>query len=89
METRIGSFVGYLGQHSYSTYLWHVTVIIGVEMASKYYFPGDLNSTALNIVHTVLIFVVGVGTAKIVELPMLAIRDKYFPRAEKSLPTVQ
>jgi peptidoglycan/LPS O-acetylase OafA/YrhL len=89
METRVGEFIGYLGQHSYSTYLWHVTVIIAVEEASRYYFPGEINSTVLNIVHTILIFIVGVGTAKIVEFPMLAIRDRYFPRGEKSLPTQQ
>jgi peptidoglycan/LPS O-acetylase OafA/YrhL len=83
METRVGSFLGYLGQHSYSTYLWHITVILGVERAANYFFPGVPNIIALNIVHTILIFFVGVVMAKLVEFPMLALRDRYFPRPSK------
>lgn len=83
MATRPGTFVGYLGQHSYSTYLWHLTVILAVEQAAIYYFPSGTNNVLLNVINIILIFFVGVGMAKIVEFPMLALRDRYFPRPSK------
>lgn len=79
---------GYLGSHSYSTYLWHVPVIDwGVEVVVVRLFGSWINCTLKVIVTVILCFAFGVVMAKIVEIPFLKIRDRFFP--SKTQPPVE
>jgi peptidoglycan/LPS O-acetylase OafA/YrhL len=83
-------FLGFLGAHSYSVYLWHVAVIKwgvpGLERVSGMAFPPFL-SACLAIAGG---FVFGVIMAKLVEHPALALREFLFsPRCKERPQLVQ
>jgi peptidoglycan/LPS O-acetylase OafA/YrhL len=68
-----------LGSYSYSTYLWHMAVkrILTLIRRSVVPLPYALEF----VLFVVLTFVVGVAMAKLVEFPVLRLRDRYWPRA--------
>lgn len=70
----------YLGRHSYSIYLWHMTVIVNV-----WRFAGEPGvTTPLRFAAMVALSLgVGVAAAKLVELPFLGLRDRLFPAGER------
>jgi peptidoglycan/LPS O-acetylase OafA/YrhL len=64
-----------LGAYSYSIYLWHMAII--------YYAAPNLRDSwswgARTMLYVVGAFVIGIAMAKIVELPLLKIRDRWYP----------
>ena len=78
-KSRFARFLGYLGANSYSVYLWHVW---GVFLASLILAPANLSPSAWIayglIAHT-LSWVIGVTAARLVEIPVLKLRDRLFP----------
>jgi peptidoglycan/LPS O-acetylase OafA/YrhL len=75
-----------IGRYSYSMYLWHLPVRIAMLWLARR-IPAFPATGALGFVLFVaLSIVVGVLTAKALELPVLRIRDRYFP-SRTGLPT--
>ena len=71
---RATRFLGWLGTYSYTTYLWHIPLL----SALRYGCPEwGLASTLL--VYYFGSFALGVGTSKLIELPVLRLRDRLFP----------
>ena len=68
--------VAYVGRHSYSIYLWHMTVIVNVWRFTD--GPG-VTSPGHLAAFIVLGLLVGVAAAKLVELPVLRVRDCLCP----------
>lgn len=64
-------FVALIGSYSYSIYLWHIPMLWLAKLVPAFY-----PSLALYIGGC---FIAGCGMAKIVELPVLRLRDKLFP----------
>ncbi|MGI8468858.1 MAG: acyltransferase family protein [Pyrinomonadaceae bacterium] len=71
-------FAAYLGTYSYSIYLWNIPLqnwfckaIINLTGNDNWYFYAA--------VYFFGTFIVGIGTAKLVEYPFLKIRNRYFP----------
>ena len=70
--SRIISRISYIGVYSYSIYLWHIPV----QNILLRYIP---NLLVESIVYVILSLMVGIGISKLIEIPMLKLRDKYFP----------
>jgi peptidoglycan/LPS O-acetylase OafA/YrhL len=84
---------GWIGLYSYTIYLWHVTAIRILERE----FAARLLSTMGNGVGTYVVSVVvvssgailaGVVTSKVTELPILRLRDRFFPSRSRMLPAM-
>jgi peptidoglycan/LPS O-acetylase OafA/YrhL len=80
---RMGRLLAYLGKHSYSVYLWHFPVKLAVgklfgsmlgDRAGSL-VAGSITEMALYVTGS---FVIGVLMAKLVEFPILRLRDRVF-----------
>ena len=67
-----------VGAHSYSIYLWHIPVIFWCGRGLKQELPSlpYLPSVTLLVCASL---VVGWGAARLIELPVLKFRDRFFP----------
>jgi len=69
----------YVGTHSYSIYLWHAAMWVATTIAIAH-LPGQFSGYYPFATIYVLASVgVGIAMARIVELPVLRIRDRFFP----------
>jgi peptidoglycan/LPS O-acetylase OafA/YrhL len=72
---RSTDFLAYIGKNSYSVYLWHLPVMylaaLFLPSDGKYYF-------LLIAVQNIAGLVVGLVMAKLIEMPVLNIRDRFF-----------
>lgn len=70
--------LAYCGQYSYSIYLWHLPVVVWSQdlLAAAGW---TLGFWARGAVYMVGSLVVGIVSARLVEMPVLALRDRLFP----------
>lgn len=86
ISNQIVLLISKVGLYSYSIYLIHVFVvryIVGEDYAHKQYLEGHytyLQVLLSFVVYAFLSITLGIFISKLVEQPMLRIRDKYFPR---------
>lgn len=90
--TKIASLVAWIGLYSYGIYLWHVTVIgiLTREFGNKVIAWGGGTTQLVWLVNLLVIgggaIIVGALLSKVVEWPVLRIRDRFFPSRTGSLP---
>jgi len=81
--------IAFIGTFSYSIYLWHVDIIQLLEKNVKLKL-GAANSGAHYVTFVLIAILVasaaGMAFAKIVEFPVLALRDRFFPSAFAAKP---
>jgi peptidoglycan/LPS O-acetylase OafA/YrhL len=86
---RVGNAFAYVGEYSYSIYLWHVAIVahaLGVIVAVV---PVHLGPTVQTVVYVALSIGVGILMTRIVEFPALALRNRLFPSAAGAATEVQ
>lgn len=85
-DTLVGRALQTMGRYSYSIYLWHMGVLVWPR-ALIAYFTGDTKpfGNLELLVYVMLAIPVGVMTARLVEMPVLAIRDHFFPSRSDDL----
>ena len=77
-NSRFLNILGRIGIYSYSIYLWNMPIHYWGDKAIEYYY-GEFNWWIYIIIYFPATFLIGIGTAKLVEYPVLKIRDRYFP----------
>ena len=69
--------VAWIGLYSYGIYLWHVSVIAPLNsFASRFGWP----TWSVAILQPVVGMALGFGMTRLIEFPMLRLRDRLFPR---------
>ena len=88
----LASFVAWIGVHSYAIYLWHVTVMKILErVVGGRVLPHTGDAPSIVWLGCVLVIcagaiVAGVVATKVVDWPVLRLRDRFFPSRSGSLP---
>ncbi len=73
MTRNISFVISYIGLYSYSIYIWHLFVQnLLLRSISNLYLEGS--------VYFIASILFGIAISKMIEIPMLRFRDKYFPR---------
>jgi peptidoglycan/LPS O-acetylase OafA/YrhL len=79
--------IGAMGVYSYTLYLWHVPMAqIFAAIATRF---GMVNQYLLHALYFAASIVVGVATSKLVEIPVLKLRERLFPAATPDAKTRQ
>lgn len=78
--TLAGRTLQAIGRYSYSVYLWHMSVLVWSRTLISHLFEqAGFCSDLTVLTYAALVIPVGVVTAHLVEIPVLAIRDRFFP----------
>jgi peptidoglycan/LPS O-acetylase OafA/YrhL len=82
---RLASAMAFAGSHSYSVYLWHAMVgTWGLEILRRVrLLPVD--RAAQFAIYLVASFAIGIAMARLVEIPVLRLRDRLFPTRSAAL----
>lgn len=80
--SRAARALAWVGSYSYSIYLWHVSV---QEMAAALCRRTGLSSSAEIALYLAGAIVFGIAMAKLVEMPVLHLRDRFFPSRGRPL----
>jgi peptidoglycan/LPS O-acetylase OafA/YrhL len=87
-SSRALGFLGFLGSTSYSTYLWHGWMnILAARGFTKVF--GFSNTWVYLLIYLAGSFVLGIVMHRIVELPVMALRDRLFPSRTALLPAAR
>jgi peptidoglycan/LPS O-acetylase OafA/YrhL len=78
-RTSFGSALAYAGSHSYSVYLWHMSVALWGTLIVSHLLSGNYNWHVYTLVYLIGAIGFGIGMAVITEFPVLRIRDRVFP----------
>jgi len=76
----------YVGVQSYSIYIWHMAVLIWILPLMVNAFGLHLNPTLQFIIYLIASLTIGCILGELIERPMLALRDRFFPSKAKGMP---
>jgi len=78
-KSRLARFLGFLGANSYSVYLWH---FVGIDFAGSLFTQRTHEAGAwlgYCLLSNGVAWGIGIIAARVVEFPMLKLRDRWFP----------
>ena len=84
----LARFVAFLGSNSYSAYLWHIIAISFVAPIFVQRTHYAIDWIAYYLIANVAVWVIGVVAARLVEFPVLKLRNRWIPsRADSAIKT--
>ena len=86
-ETWLYRGIAWIGLYSYGIYLWHIAITSPVAQATAR-VPASIQWGVLLCSQYVVATVMGVFMTKLVEAPMLKVRDRVFPRGQATMAPV-
>ena len=89
MSSQFGRMLAYIGYYSYTIYLWHVMLAAMPMHKLLHFSTNPLFWLILTAVYVVLAVGVGVAGSKLVDTPMLAMRDRLYPARAKALNAIE
>lgn len=88
ISIRLYNIIAYLGIYSYSIYLWHLGIPqILIKIIDKF-LPGSVNNLTYVIIYIFTAVSIGITMGKLIEIPFLKIRDRYFPKKSNKIKVV-
>ncbi len=75
----LASFLAWVGVYSYSIYLWHLAVKKWVVPAIVHGLGWSEGGIVTLLVYLAASLLVGVAMARLIEIPVLALRDRWLP----------
>ncbi len=69
----------FVGMYSYSIYLWHIAVLVWAPVVLRRALHLNLSSAAAKTLYFVVSLGVGIFLSRLIEYPMLRVRDRLFP----------
>jgi peptidoglycan/LPS O-acetylase OafA/YrhL len=90
--SRIGRMLAHMGKHSYSIYLWHFPVKLALEKLFGSLLGNQAGSVVAGSItemaaYIILSFGVGILMAKLIEFPILRLRDRAFEINSATIPS--
>ena len=79
----VGRGMAYVGQHSYSIYLWHMPLLVVIPVIERKVLHARLPIAVYTIVCIAGSCALGIFFANLVEFPVLRVRDRFFPMLQK------
>ncbi len=81
------NFIAFTGYYSYNLYLWHFWLVDGIIVNDelKNYPVFKAWPVILPAAYFLLSYILGIGITQLVELPLLKLRDRLFPRRSKAV----
>jgi peptidoglycan/LPS O-acetylase OafA/YrhL len=76
---KMGNGCAFLGKHCYSTYLWHTPLILAFSVFERKVLRTELPFAVLMAIYIVGSFALGIFFARLFELPVLRLRDRFIP----------
>ena len=86
MNSGVGRLLAFIGYYSYTIYLWHVMLAVIPMHRLVDFATNPIKWLFLTILYLTLAVGVGVVTSRIVDTPMLALRDRLYPSRARALP---
>jgi peptidoglycan/LPS O-acetylase OafA/YrhL len=81
---KIGTACAFVGTYSYSIYLWHAPFQVNVPVFLREFIHLKTSGLASTGFYVWGSCILGIAMAKLIEIPVLRIRDRYFPRLRHS-----
>ncbi len=82
----IGSGFAFVGMYSYSIYLWHGAILPWGQALVRRGLHTEVTPATVSVLYFLASLTVGISMSRMIEFPMLRVRDRFFPAMSSTAP---